>query len=145
MKTLRTLTLSLGLIFMAGMLYAQEPMKAEKYDNPQWYYIVSVDYAPGKYDQAKKFIEDYFIKASEKAGTSGPVMALEMNSGTYDAMYIWHMKDGLDEMNWKTTADDVEWFKAMAELAGGQEKAQEIWQEYQSLVSSSKAELARKL
>lgn len=130
-------------LFSISGLHAQEEMKAEKYENPQWYWIVKIDFAPGKMNRAKEIVEDYFMKASEDAGTPTPAMALDMNSGEYDMMVVWHMKDGIEAMNWKTSPDDVKWFQAMAKVAGSPEKAQEVWQEYQSYIVKSDADLAR--
>lgn len=94
-------------------------------------------------DRAKEIVEDYFMKASADAGTATPAMALEMSSGEYDMVFIWHMKDGIEGMNWKTSPDDIKWMNSMAKVAGGPEKAQEIWQEYESYILKSDSDLAR--
>lgn len=134
-----------SILFLSyGSLYAQEEMQAEKYDDPQWYWVVKVDYAPGKMDRAMELINTYFKKASDDAGLPGPIMAMEMSSGDYDMLYVWHMKEGIEGMNWKTSPNDVKWFQAMTKIAGGPEKAQEIWQEYESCIARSEADLARK-
>ncbi len=135
---------SLGLILLIGMqrVVAQETT-AKKYDNPQWYNIVHVDYLPGKYNKARKVISDYHKKASVKAGTPGPVMTLEMNSGSYDIMAVWHMKDGIESLNWETSPDNIKWRKAMNEIAGSAEKATEVIKEYQSYIASSSTSIAR--
>jgi len=142
MKSIKIL--SLGLILIMGMqgLVAQETT-AKKYDNPQWYNIVHVDYLPGKYNKARKIISDYHKKASTMAGTPGPVMILEMNSGSYDIMTVWHMKDGIESLNWVTSPDNIKWRKAMNEIAGSSEKADKIIKEYQSYIASSSNSIGR--
>lgn len=130
--------------FACTALYAQEEMKAEKYENPQWYWVVKVDYAPGKMDRAKEIIQEYFMKAGADAGVPGPEMVMEMSSGEYDMVFIWHMKDGIEGMNWKTSPDDVKWFNAMVKVAGDNEKAQALWQEYESYIVKTDGDLARK-
>ncbi|THD65732.1 hypothetical protein E7Z59_14180 [Robertkochia marina] len=130
-------------LFTISGLYAQEEMKAEKYENPQWYWIVKIDFAPGKMNRAKEIIEDYFMKASEDAATPMPKMALDMTSGEYDMLVVWHMKDGIEGMNWKTSPDDVKWFQSMTKIAGSPEKAQEILNEYESYIIGSEADLGR--
>ena len=142
MKSIKTIGLSLCLLFgMQGML-AQE-IAAKKYDDPQWYTIVHVDYLPGKSNKARKIISNYHQKASELAGTPGPMMVLELNSGPYDIMAVWHMKDGIESLNWETSPNDIKWRKAMNELAGSAEKAAEIIAEYQSCVASSSSSIGR--
>ncbi len=142
MKTIKMLSLGICLVFGFQGMFAQE-MTAKKYDNPQWYNIVYVDYLPGKYNKARAIIQDYFIKASEQAGTPGPVMVLEMNSGPYDIMALWHMKDGIESMNWEVSPNDVKWRKALNEIAGSAEKASEIQKEYQSYIASSSNSIGR--
>ncbi|UJH67770.1 hypothetical protein [Allomuricauda sp. SCSIO 65647] len=142
MKSIKIIGLGICLLFGVQDLLSQE-MASKKYDNPQWYNIVYVDYKPGTYDKAQSIIQDYFIKASEKAGTPQPVMALELNSGSYDSMLLWHMKEGVEGMNWDISPDDVKWRTALNEIAGSAEKASEILKDYQSCIASSSNTIAR--
>ncbi|WP_224489318.1 hypothetical protein [Robertkochia flava] len=133
------------LCFAYSGAYAQEDIKAEKYENPQWYWVVKVDFAPGKINRAKEIIENYFMKAGADAGVPGPAMVMEMSSGEYDMVFVWHMKDGIEGMNWKTSPEDVKWLSSMSKIAGDQEKAQALWEEYESYIVKSDADLARKV
>lgn len=143
MRSIKFLVLTLALVFSVNMLSAQE-MEAKKYDNPEWYRIVYVDYKPGKTGEARKLINDYFKKAGDKAGTSGPVMEFAMNSGEYDYMYIWKLEDGIQSLDWESSPNSIKWQKAYMEMMGSEDKAKEIREKYSSLVSSAKSELARK-
>lgn len=142
MKTIKILCASICLVFVSQGLNAQE-MTAKKYDDPQWYNVVHIDYKAGNYNKARKIVADYFMKASENAGTPGPVMVLELNSGKYDIMAVWHMKEGIESMNWDISPDNIKWRNALNELAGSPEKAGEILKEYQSYIASSSNEIAR--
>ncbi len=142
MKTIKSLCLILCVLFSIKGLYAQE-MEAKKFDDPQWYNIVHVDYQPGKFDKARAIIRDYFKPASVKAGTPTPVMVLALNSGPYDLMTVWHMKDGIESMNWEISPDNIKWRMALNEIAGSAEKATEIQQEYQSYIVSSSNSIGR--
>ena len=142
MKAIKFISFCICVLFATQGLLAQE-MTAKKYEDPQWYNIVYVDYKPGTYNKAMKIINDYFMKASDQAGTPGPVMAFELNSGTYDNMMVWHMKDGIESMNWDVSPDNVKWRTALNELAGGAEKASEILKDYQSCIASSSNTIAR--
>jgi hypothetical protein len=44
------------------------------------------------------------------------------------------IKEGLDEMNWQTSPNDVKWMTAMNEVAGGADKAKAILDEWSSLI-----------
>lgn len=126
----------------SSILYSQE-MTAKKYEDPQWYNIVYIDYLPGKYNKAMSIIEEYYRPASEKANTNSPKMLIELNSGPYDVMVVWHMKEGLESMNWEVSPDNVKWRAALNEIAGGADKAGEILNEYSACIASSNNTIGR--
>jgi hypothetical protein len=55
------------------------------------------------------------------------------------------MKEGLEQLNWETNPDDIKWMTAMSEIAGSPDKAQEILNEWSSLVIRSTSYLCREL
>ncbi len=142
MKIIKIIGLAVCVLFGMQDLQGQE-MTAKKYENPQWYNVVYVDYKPGTYNKAMSIITDYFMKASEQAGTPQPVMAFELNSGSYDNMMVWHMKDGIESMNWDVSPDNIKWRAALNEIAGSAEKAGELLKDYQSCIASSSNTIAR--
>ncbi|HMB63669.1 MAG TPA: hypothetical protein VKN36_11390 [Eudoraea sp.] len=142
MKIVKNLCIGLCLLYGVQGILGQE-MTAKKYENPQWYNIVHIDYLPGKFNEARTIIADYFIKANEKSGTNGPTMVLELNSGPYDIMAVWHMEEGIESMNWEMSPDNVKWRKALNEIAGTAEKAGEIMRQYQSCIASTSNQIAR--
>lgn len=123
---------------------AQQEMKAKKYDNPKWLTVVFIKFSENKYSRAKEIITNYFEKAGQKAGTPSPSLVLDIMSGEWDMMLTWDMKNGIDEMNWETSPDDVKWMKAMGEILGGPDKAKAILDEYTSLISRSTRYIAKK-
>lgn len=114
--------------------FAQEEMKAEK-RKADYYQIVLAKFKPGMEDDAMKIIEEYFVAAADQAGTSKPAMEVSFLSGEWDAMWMWKMKDGLAEMEWEMSPEDVKWMQAMNDLTDG--KAMEKWEEYLSMLDSS--------
>lgn len=142
MKKQLLIYILLGYFSGLGNVSAQE-MSAKKFENPQWYNVVFVDYKPGMFDKAQKIISDYFVKANEKSGTPGPEMVMILYSGPYDQMALWHMKGGLDDMNWDISPDNLKWRNALNELAGGADKAGQLIQDYQACIASSKNTIAR--
>ena len=123
---------------------AQQEMKAKKYDNPKWLTVVFIKFSENKYSRAKEIITNYFEKAGQKAGTPSPSLVLDVMSGEWDMMLTWDMKNGIDEMNWETSPDDVKWMKAMGEIVGGPDKAKAILDEYTSLITRSTRYIAKK-
>ena len=105
-------------------------------ENADYLSIIMVDIKPGKRDRAEEIIEDYFEKASEAAGTQQPHL-VHLQTGSWDFIVAWDMKDGPVELTYTSNPDGQKWFKALAELTGGEEQAQALWDEYQSLIARS--------
>lgn len=142
MKHLSLLLTALITLFFMNNTSAQE---AKKYENPEWYQFVYVDYHPGMMGEARDIIQNYYKKAAAKAGTPVPVMEISLAAGEYDMLVVWKMADGVESLNWQTSPNQVKWRKALNEVAGGEDKAMEILKKYQSCVSSSSSNMGRKL
>lgn len=132
------------LVMLSKYAYSQDDLQPKKYDNPQWKNVVVVDYKPGMYDRAKDIIDNYYRKASEKAGTLPPA-TIEFQTGEWDVLLIWDLVDGVESMNWEVSPNSIAWRKALNEIAGGKEKADEIIKEYQNTVARSKNNIGRLL
>ncbi|MGB8704299.1 MAG: hypothetical protein WCD31_04665 [Gillisia sp.] len=142
MKVIKSITVLFVLVFLGPTLSAQE-MTAKKYNNPQWYKIEHIQFVAGKADDAKKIIKDYFHAASDKAGTPNPVMEINLASGEYDYLVIWKMQDGVEELNWQNSPDDIKWIKALSDMTGGQDKAMELYGKFMADIKSVKTEIGR--
>lgn len=105
-------------------------------ENVDYLNIIMVDIKPGKRGRAEEIIRDYFRKASENAGTRRPYM-VHLQTGSWDFIVAWDMEDGPAELTYTSNPDGSKWFAALAELAGGEEQAQALWDEYQSLIARS--------
>ena len=137
-----SLIAALALVLMVGSAAAQD-MEPKKWDNLEWYQVVNVSFEQGKMDEALEMIENYFMKAAMKAGTSGPDMLLINHTGEWDLTVVWKMKGGIADMEWEMSPDDAKWMAAMAEIAGGPEAAMAKWQEYLALVDDTDTVIAR--
>ena len=141
MKTLVLLiSITVLLALTPEMSYSQD-MAPKKMENPEWKRVVHVDYKAGKDSRALEIIDEYFRKAAVKAGTPQPQAAIRMNTGKYDLVLIWAMSGGVDDMNWEVSPNNAKWRTALNEVAGGADKAQEILDEYSSLIASSSSEV----
>jgi hypothetical protein len=105
-------------------------------ENARYLNVLLVDIKPGKRGRAEEIIDDYFAKASEAAGTDQPVL-VHLQTGSWDFLVVWRMDDGPVELTYTSTPDGKKWFAALAELTGGEEQAQALWDEYQSLIARS--------
>ncbi len=123
------LTLSLSTASMA-----QDDDGPQKYENAEYLSMVLVDYKPGMRTRALEIIDEHFVPAAKKAGVP-PVWAMHMQTGGWDAVFFWSMKNGPADMEWFRSPNDVKWMAAFAELEGGKENAGKLMKEYQSMVA----------
>lgn len=121
----------------------QESPKPEKYENVTWYAVVDIDFRSGKRDAALDIIRDHFAPAGRESGSPGPVMQLEHQSGEWDLTVIWHMKEGPSGMEWKTTAEGIAWQQKFAELSGGEDRAKEIGETFESYIARENVTITR--
>lgn len=135
------------ILFLSGFMnpvVAQETeMTPKKFDDPQYYMVTYLKFHSGKSGQAKNIIDQYFVPTSIKAGVSGPAMHLNMITGEWDIMVIWHLKEGLESLNWEMSPEDILWEKAFIEITGGKEKGIEVSKQWESYIQTSKSHLGR--
>ena len=136
----RFLITALGIALFLSMAGLATPAQAQdegpqpqRYEDVTWNTVVLIDFKAGKEDRAMEINGDYFDPASKKAGIQVP-RHIELQTGPWDLMMIWTMKDGPSEMAWETSPWDVKGWKAMLEMHG-KEKAQEIADEWSSAIA----------
>lgn len=142
---LKKLLLVAGSIIFATSLTLTSASAEEgkRYDeNVKWKSIVKITYKIGKRDDALKIIRDYYEKASEKAKTPKPEVVMEMYTGDFDLLVVWHMENGVEDMTWETNPNSIAWRKALNEIAGSEEKAQAILDEYVSYIDHADNQIA---
>ena len=127
---------------MTNVCFSQADAKPKKFDNPKWKQVVHVDFYEGKNERAHAIIVE-FEKASKKAGTPSPEMALDTYSGEWHMILVWSMKGGLEDMNWEINPDNLTWMKALSDVAGGEDKAKGLITEFNNLISRTNVVLAK--
>lgn len=143
MRALLTAAVAAVLIVPTAPLMAQQDApKPEKHENVTWYEIVNFDFKPGKTGEAMDIIEEYFVQAGMEAGVPGPVMHLEHRTGEWDLTAIWQMKRGPGEMEWKRTPEGIAWAEKFREMVGSEEKADEVFEEFESYIQRSNSTIA---
>lgn len=110
-------------------------------DDAKYLSITHVKFKPGQRESAMEIIAEHFVPAGEKAGTAAPIMAIHYQTGKWDAAFIWEMAGGMADLEWYRSPDDIKWFAALAELEGGADEAEAVWQEYISKVASAQTEV----
>lgn len=110
-------------------------------DDAKYLKITYVSFKPGQREGAMEIISEYFVPAGKKAGTSPPILAIHFQTGKWDAAFIWEMAGGMADLEWYRSPDNIKWFAALSELAGGTEQAEAIWAKYIGAVAQSHTEV----
>jgi len=124
----------LGLCLFPAPAHAQdEEPEPTRYQGVTWNQVLLVDFKSGKEERAMEIIEDRFLPFVKKAGNQVP-RTVKMQTGPWDLLLVWTMKDGPSDMTWKTSPEDIETLEAAREMFG-QEKMEKIGDEYSSLIA----------
>lgn len=135
--------LAIAALFFAGPSYAQDDDDGPvtQGDDAKYLSITHIAFKPGQRESAMEIISEYFVEAGKNAGTPSPILAIHYQTGKWDAAYVWEMAGGMADLEWYRSPDDIKWFTALGELAGGADKAEEIWGSYISKVAQAKTEV----
>jgi hypothetical protein len=110
-------------------------------DDAKYISVTHIKFKPGKRERAMEIISEHFAKAGAAAGTPPPMLAIHYQTGKWDASYVWHMEGGMADLEWYRSANDVAWWAAMVELAGGEEEAGAIMAERSSTIADAQTEV----
>ena len=130
---------SASLLLCAASVQAQEddsgPVKWG--DDARYVRTTVIKFKAGKRERAMEIIAEYFVKATEKAGTPGPLMVIHMQTGRWDLAAVWELEGGTADLEWYRSPDNVKWSEALAEIAGGEEEAGAILKEWSGSIADS--------
>lgn len=96
-----------------------------------------VKFKSGKRERAMEIIAEYFVKATEKAGTTGPMLVIHMQTGRWDLAVVWELEGGTADLEWYRSPDDIKWYEALIEIAGGEDEAAAIMKEWSGSIADS--------
>lgn len=143
--TALTAALALAGTAFSGTALAQDDDEGDgtaRLENVTIVEVVYISFKPGKRTRALEIINDYFVPAGDAAGTAGPMTAIHFDTGKWDMVILWELEGGFDDLMWYVSPDDLKWFAALTEMAGGEEEAGAIWGEYIGLVANAHNEVA---
>ena len=106
-------------------------------DDARYVSVTNIMFRPGKRERALEIVSEYFKPASEKAGTPGPLLVIHHQTGKWDVTAIWELEGGMADLEWYRSPDNIKWRAAFNELAGGEEEAGALLQEYIASVAES--------
>ncbi|WP_440874377.1 hypothetical protein [Thalassotalea sp. PLHSN55] len=127
---------SLSLMFASSSIMANaEDLKPKKLENVDFLSISYTDFKAGKSDRAMEIIREHYFPASKEAGTQVPYI-VRLQSGEWDMVTAWNLKNGYSSMEWEMSEDGIKWMKAFNKREG-EEKAKAIREEFNSLIQRS--------
>lgn len=135
MRKLLLTTAAFGLAISMGSVPAladgHEEAKPEQLDQT-WYRVNLLKFKEGKQRRANQIIE-MFQSASKAIGEDGPVI-VHMNTGEWHIMVFFKMDHGVESLGYASDPDGGKWDAAFEEIAGGEEEARALWEEFNSLI-----------
>ena len=147
MKTIRNsgkllaATAALFLVAVPAMAQDDDEGPITQGEDAKYLRITYVMFKPGQREAGMEIISENFVPATEKAGTSPPMLAIHFQSGKWDAAFIWALEGGMADLEWYRSPDDVKWFAALSELAGGPEEGAAVWQSFMDTVAEAQTEV----
>ena len=124
----------LGLALIAAAL----PVTAQEREPGKAVSISFVKFKPNMIDRVNEIESKYFDPADEKLGIK-PVI-IRMASGDWDREYIFPMKGGMADLDYKTTKDNIAWMAEVDALAGGKGMAVKLLAEWNAAVDHQRTE-----
>ena len=125
-------------LFTATAQAQEDDGGPEKWGDDARYVQTSlVKFKAGKRERSLEIIAEYFVKASEKAGTPGPKMVIHMQTGRWDMAVVWELQGGTADLEWYRSPNDVKWYEAFTEIAGGEEEAGAFMKEWSGSIADS--------
>ncbi len=123
---------SMAMFFGSASTMAQEAVTFG--DDARYIRVVFVSYKPGKAGEAYGIINDHFAPAGAAAGLPGPVV-IHFQSGAWDASFHWRLEDGLADLEWRRSPNNVAFRAALVAQEGSEDAADEIFDRYDSLIA----------
>lgn len=97
-----------------------------------------VKFKPGTIDRVSEIESKYFDPAAEKLGIR-PII-IRMASGEWDREYIFPMKGGMADLDYKTTKENIAWMAEVDAMAGGKGMALKLLAEWNAAVDRQRNE-----
>ena len=127
-----------ALLLGSGISMAQDSDGALKYgeanDDARYVRVTFVSYKPGMAGRAYTILREHYAPAGEAAGTPGPI-TVHFQTGPFDAAYHWQLENGMSDMEWQSSPNQVKFRAAMAEMEGSEAAAQAVRDSYNATIA----------
>lgn len=132
----KLITALLVLVSLSG--FAQDK---EGFEDYEWFQAKYLKFKPGKVSKARQLLQEYLYKANEISGRL--VLTFESDMGDWDHIAYLHLKDGPKQLSYENAEIETKWWSAVVTLAGSEQKAKDIIEDYNNCILNEKFELVR--
>ena len=123
-----------ALFLGSGVTVAQDDGAARFADDSAYIRVVFVSYKPGRAGEAYRILREQYAPAGEAAGLTGPV-TIHFQTGPYDAAYHWRMENGMSDLEWVRSPNNVKFRAALVEQEGSEEAADAVMAAYNATIA----------
>ena len=136
------IAVGMALIFCSTPTLAQDD-GPQKRQNVEYVRVNITDFKADKRDEARDIIADHFIPANEKAGTPGPMLTIDLQSGEWDTIDIWVLEGGMADMEWIPLShpNAAKWKAALDEQAGGEDEGSALINRFRATIARRRIEV----
>ena len=113
----------------------------EGFENYDWFQAKYIKFKPGKATEARRLLQEYLYKANEISGRL--VLTFESDMGDWDHIAYLHLIDGPKQLSYENAEIEIKWRNAVIKLAGSEQKAKEIIEQYNNCILNEKYNLVR--
>ncbi len=135
-----------GVVAVTAAWVAQPdgPPEPKKYADVEWFSVVNVDYYASGEEAALKMVFEEFLPAARAAGLTGASFYEYATGGEWDLMIVFPMNDGPAGLEWEVSPEDIRFFGALAERAGGADEAKALFEEYSTHIARHESNVVRR-
>ena len=131
-RNLFAAALSITLLATAGPTFAQSEQPVVR--EATYHVLRYVKFKPGTKTRAVTIFRDYIAKADELAGTNSDQKALIFMTGEWDAVIVTAIGNNLDRLEFASDPEQRKWGAALAQVAGGPDKAMALMDELRGYI-----------
>lgn len=77
-------------------------------------------------------------------GVGEQVYEIHTTTGPWDSIAIMPLRGGVGDLGYVVSPDDARWFAALSKIAGGDDKAKALMEEYNALIERSETQMAHR-
>ena len=119
---------------LAGAVPAQAQGGEPVVRDANYHVLQYVKLKPGTKARAVEIFRDTMHKADELAGTNDEQMALVFMTGEWDVVIATSIGSNLDRLEYSSDPEQAKWGTALAQVAGGPDKAMALMNELRGYI-----------